>query len=198
MKIVRISLIALSLTTSVLAQGAAQVSAPPNMEILNKNWRREVINTKLNTDPFKVNDQSREVLMAQRQPTELTPKKPDVQRAVQPKPPSSKAPTSGFGRRFETYFYHAKVKNTGEKTIRAIVWGYAFLNPDTRTEIVRFQCDSKIKIGPGKSGDLIMNTSTPPSNLVDAGKTAKGQAQFLEQIIISRIEYSDGSVWQHP
>jgi hypothetical protein len=198
MKLLNLVMTGALLTAIVPAQNSSPISTPSDVEILNQSWRREVINTKLNADPFKVNDQTREALMAQRQPREVDPKKPDTTRAVQPKAPSSKAPTSGSGRRFETYFYRAKVKNTGAKTIKAIDWYYVFINPDTKAEISRFQCASKIKINSGKSADLSMNASAPPSNLIDAGKAHQGQEQFIERIIISRIEYSDGSVWQRP
>ena len=198
MKILNIVLTGALLTLTVQAQDSAGHSAPPDMEILNKSWRREVINTKLNTDPFRVNDQTREVLLSQRQPGESNPKKPDAQRSVQLKTPSSKAPSSGSGRRVETYFYRAKVKNTGDKTIRSIAWEYIFINPETKVEISRFQCLNKIKINPGKSANLMMSAAAPPSNIVDVSKLDKGQEQFIERIIISRIEYSDGSIWQRP
>lgn len=197
MKVLNIVMIGALLAAIVPAQDSRN-NAPPGMEVLNKSWRREVINTKLNVDPFRVNDQTREVLMSQKQPGEVNPKRPDTQRAVQPRTPSSKAPTSGSGRRIETYFYRAKVKNNSDKTIQTVAWEYVFINPDTKAEISRFQCSNKIKINPGKSGDLIMKASVPPSNLLDVTKLDKGQEQFIEQIIISRIEYRDGSIWQRP
>jgi hypothetical protein len=196
MKILNIVMMGALLTAIVPAQDSTNHSAAPGMEILNKSWRREVINTKLNTDPFRINDQTREVLMSQKQPSDVNPKKPDAPRAVQPKKPSSKAPTSGSGHRIEVYFYRAKVKNNSDKSIRTVAWEYVFINPDTKAEITRFQCSNKVKINPGKSSDLIMNASAPPSNLIDVTKINKGQEQFIERIIISRIEYSDGSVWQ--
>jgi hypothetical protein len=195
MKTLSTVMIGVCLTAIAAAQN---MPTPPDMEILNQSWHREVINTKLNADPFKVNDQTREILLSQKQPSEINPKKPDTTRAVQPKAPSTKAPTSGSGRRFETYFYRAKVKNIGDKTIKSIAWEYVFINPETKAEISRFQCASRIKIHPGKSGDLSMNASVPPSNVIDAGKASQGQERFIERIIISRIEYSDGSVWQRP
>jgi hypothetical protein len=198
MRILNIVMTGALLAAIVPAQDSTNNSAPPSMEILNKSWHREVINTKLNSDPFRVNDQTRDMQISQKQPSDYNPKRPDAQRAVQPKTPSSKGPSSGSGRRIEAYFYRTKVKNNSDKTIRAIAWEYVFITPDTKTEISRFQCSSKIKINPGKSSDLIMRASVPPSNVLDVTKLDKGAEQFIERIIISRIEYDDGSVWQRP
>jgi hypothetical protein len=104
-------------------------------------------------------------------------------------------PPSGL---IERFYYQVKIKNLGSKTMKSIVWEYVFFDPETRTELSRFQCTDKLKLGPGKSADLLMNSPTPPSSVIDVRKTDKGPQQFIEQIVIARIEYSDGSIWQNP
>ena len=197
MKILNVVMLGALFSTILVAQNSSNISTPPDTQILSKSWRREVINTKLDADPFAANNQYRDRVFAQKQATEYNAKKPDGQRAVQPKAPPSEKPSVEMPRGVSAmYTYQAKVKNRGDKTIKSIEWEYVFLDPETKEEISRFQCVSKVKIGAGKSGDLIMSASTPPSNLIDARKTDKGQQQFIEQILISRIEYNDGSVWQ--
>lgn len=191
-------------STIVAAQNSSNISTPPDTEILNKSWHREVINPALDKDPFKVSDPFRDAPSPQKQPNpakqqgENAVKKPSAPRPVQPRAPVAPPSPSVPKGRFETYFYQVKVKNTGDKTIRAVAWEYVFIDPETKKDINRFVCLNKVKINPGKSGDLIMSASTPPSNLIDARKADKGQQRFIEQIVISRIEYSDGSVWQRP
>jgi hypothetical protein len=96
------------------------------------------------------------------------------------------------------YVYRATVKNTGTKTIVALAWDYRFLDPDTGEEIGRRPFLQRIKIRPGKSGELIGASVHPPTRVINAAKAEKGQAKLSEQVDINRIEYADESVWQRP
>jgi hypothetical protein len=199
MKILSALLTAIFLTVLVPAQDLTNPSAPPDIEVLGKSWRREVIHTKLDEDPFKANDQQRDTMIEQKKATEYNATKGNGQRPIRPETPDSKQPSVETPKDAKgTYFYQAKIKNIGSKTIKSVEWAYVFIDSDTKEPVTRVQALNKIKINPGKSADLITSAPTPPSNLVDAGKQKKGQAQFIEQIDISRIEYSDGSVWQRP
>lgn len=92
------------------------------------------------------------------------------------------------------YRYKLTVHNTGTKTVKAIDWDYLFLDPETQAEVGRHQFTSEEKIGPGKKKDLQVLTKSPPGGIVSANKYDSEGTN--ERVIIVRIEYTDGSVWQ--
>lgn len=97
------------------------------------------------------------------------------------------------------YRYKVLLTNTGSKTIRLVDWDYVFLDPNTREEVARHQFTSEETIKPGKSKEVSVLYLTPPVKTVSAGiLTQKEPMPFTEQVVIARIQYSDGSVWQLP
>ena len=94
-----------------------------------------------------------------------------------------------------THVYRARVRNTGAKTIRVIDWGYTFLDPETRQEIGRHLYTTKVKIGPGRDGELIGRSRKPQTSTVSVKNAGK---ELGEQVVIYRLQYEDGSVWQPP
>lgn len=195
MKILSALIAVLFLTALVLAQDSTNSAAPPDIEILSKNWHREVVHAKIDEDPLRVNDQQRDIMIEQKKATEYNATKVNGQRPMRPETPDSSQPSVEMPKDPNAnYVYQAKIKNIGSKTIKSIAWAYVFIDAETKEPITRVEALNKIKINSGKAADLITNAQAPPTNVVNAGKSQK----FIEQIIISRIEYSDGSVWQRP
>jgi hypothetical protein len=92
------------------------------------------------------------------------------------------------------YSYEIRVKNTGTKTIRGLVWEYAFSDPAEKNVRSR-QYESKIKIRPGGIKSLFAKGG-PPRGVVNANQVSKMPANNSpEQVIIERVEYADGTVW---
>jgi hypothetical protein len=198
MKTLKIVMIGVCLASIAMAQEIPTTSVPADIEVVKKSWRRELINLALGVDPLKVHDEYQQAVHAQKEADKYNKKKPAGEPAVRPKTPVPKPsdlPPSGL---IERFYYQVKIKNIGNKTMKTVVWEYVFFDPETKAEISRFQCTDKVKIGPGKSADLLMNSATPPSSIIDVRKADKGQQQFIEQIVIARIEYNDGSFWQNP
>lgn len=97
------------------------------------------------------------------------------------------------------YRYKVLLINTGSKTIRLVDWDYVFLDPDTGEEVARHQFTSQETIKPGKSKEVSVLYLTPPVKTVSAGMLSKKDPMpFTEQVVIARIQYSDGSSWQRP
>lgn len=95
------------------------------------------------------------------------------------------------------YRYKVSVRNTGPKTIKAVDWDYIFFEPGTQTEVGRHQFTSEEKIRPGKNAELDMMILSPPTQTISAEALGKGKgAHFDEAVVLMRIEYADGSVWQ--
>ena len=96
------------------------------------------------------------------------------------------------------YRYKLQVRNDGQKTIKLVDWDYVFLDPDTQAEVARHLFTSEEKVGPGRVKDLDVFVLTPPVRTVNALVKGKDEPQFVEQVVLMRVVYSDGSVWQRP
>lgn len=98
----------------------------------------------------------------------------------------------------EGYKYRARVTNVGGKSIRAIVWEYRFTEAGSR-EVHSHRFRTAAMIGPGRSKELVAFSYSPPSRTINvAALGLEGSKPFEEQVLIERVEYSDGSTWQRP
>jgi hypothetical protein len=65
--------------------------------------------------------------------------------------------------------------------------------------VTRHQFLCGVDIRSGKDKELEGFSVTAPSNVVSADSIAKGvKNPFQEKIVINRVEYSDGTIWQRP
>lgn len=183
---------------SVLGQSSVKLSSvTPNIEVLQNQWRVMVRNPLLDEDPFRANNERNQAELDQKEARRVSDirirqGKPAVRPPVRMRPIESK-PLDPWA----TYFYEIKIKNNGQKEIRAIVWDYVFFEPGTQREVGRRQFISKESVDPGKTKTLIIRSTLPPTDTIEASKSdKKPRNQYSEQIIISAIEYQDGSIWQ--
>ena len=99
-------------------------------------------------------------------------------------------------RRYQ-FLYSVQVRNNGAKMIKAIDWDYVFFNLADRSELGRRQFRTEEKIAPGKSKELKFFLGTPPTQTVSIHSLVKNErANLGEGVVIVRVEYLDGSVWQ--
>jgi hypothetical protein len=177
------------------AQTPPTATVPPDIVVLQKSARVAVRNPALEDDPFSANAEFTDAQRAQ--------KISDIQNAIrakggesrEPPPPRTSKTRRTPSMQSETYIYRAKIKNAGLKTIRAVDWGYLFVDPDTQEELGRHLYSTKIKIRPGQNSDLVGRSASPQTSVVNVKSTGKEPS---EQIVIYRVEYDDGSVWQNP
>jgi hypothetical protein len=95
------------------------------------------------------------------------------------------------------YRYKLHIRNIGAKTIKLVDWDYVFLGTADGGEIARNQFTSKEKIKPGGEKELSVFTLSPPSRAVSASALSKnGQSPFNEKVVVVRVVYTDGSVWE--
>jgi hypothetical protein len=90
------------------------------------------------------------------------------------------------------------VRNDGAKTIKLVDWDYVFLDPETRQEVGRQLFTSEEKVKPGGEKDLDIFILSPPVRTVSAQGKKKDTPAFVEHVVLTRVVYSDGSVWQKP
>ncbi len=97
------------------------------------------------------------------------------------------------------FFYKASIKNTSAKTIKEIDWDYVFTDEHTGDELDRREFTSVQNIGPGKQKELTFTLPTPPTRRISVHSLDKKERSgIVEQVVIVRVTYEDGSVWQLP
>ncbi|MGH9901705.1 MAG: hypothetical protein ACRD68_07825 [Pyrinomonadaceae bacterium] len=97
------------------------------------------------------------------------------------------------------FLYKASVKNDGAKTIRAVDWDYVFFDTTTGQEVGRHQFTSDAKIEPGKTKEFSFFIPSAPAKTINVYALNKKEREGLEeQVILVRVQYSDGSAWQRP
>lgn len=95
------------------------------------------------------------------------------------------------------FVYKAQVKNTTTKTISSIDWDYIFLDRADQSEIGRQQFTSDEKIGAGKSKELSIVISKPPTQTISVTSlNTKERDGLVGRVVIVGLKFTDGSVWQ--
>ena len=198
-------------TQPAAAAVTASAPSPPDVLLLQKSWSAESRNPALDDDPFAPNADFMDAQRAQkmndlqnairsrgsesREPPQQNPSRtsdPNRPKDTFEKPKKD-APLSANRR--VTYTYRAKVKNTGARTIRLVHWGYAFLDPDTHKPLGLHRYAAKVRIRPGESAELAGRSGSPQTSTVSAANVAR---KLEEMIVIFRVEYDGGEVWQIP
>lgn len=151
---------------AALAQTPEQ--SPPNVQILSQKWSKIAI----------VQDSE----------------EPDYD--VMPAPSRSPAPNQPRTLKGTRYVYEAKVKNTGDREIRAMRWDYVFTDPETQEEVDRRRFYSTVTIHPNHEKTLEGYTRSAPMSMVSARVSAR--ALRNERVVIECIKLSDGTTWRLP
>src|SRR5215213_2283736 len=202
-------LLLVTLTSVALqAQQAASVpEGPPGVAVVKFTWRKERIpgweNNRIGSPPENY-DAMRDRIDNERriQQARNTGNKAEVARresaaklvedAKHPKDsPKTERPRDG-------YRYKVRVRNDGAKAIKLVDWDYVFLDPDTRKEVGRQLFTSEEKVRPGDARDLEVFILSPPVRTASAQGKQKETTPFIEHVILTRVVYADGSVWQQP
>jgi hypothetical protein len=97
------------------------------------------------------------------------------------------------------FVYKASFQNTGTKTIKLIDWDYVFYDSVNQNELGRREFSSVENISPGKIKEFKFFIGRPPTRTISVDALNKNERNNVgETVIIVRVEYSDGSSWQHP
>ncbi|HEV2913186.1 MAG TPA: hypothetical protein VGX92_07710 [Pyrinomonadaceae bacterium] len=101
-------------------------------------------------------------------------------------PSSSDRPSQ---RVFNGYESSLQLKNAGTKTITAIEWEHVFFtDKDRQKELRRFRLKKRSKVGPGEQKFIAQG--------IDSLSYYRLPPAANQSVVINRIEYADGSVWQ--
>jgi hypothetical protein len=157
-------------------------SKPPRMEApAREPYEPEYRQTRRPEDPRRSNPNGEPSPMEskQRQTRDLA--------RVRPAAPS-------LGKVHKGFLYEVEFQNTGDKTIKVIKYDYVFIDPNSQQVVSSHQFQMENKLSRGKTRKSSHFSTTPPTRVVSAASPA-GNA-FIEKVIINRIEYSDGTVWE--
>ena len=111
-----------------------------------------------------------------------------MEKSVQEARASKSEPRDGF-------LYRIKVKNSTTKVVEIIFWEYQFHEAENPKTLARRQFLCGVSIRPDKEKDLEGFSLSGPSDVVSVGALAD-KSRFKENVVINRIEYADGSIWQ--
>ena len=201
MKILLLFLIPLSFMT--IDQTVATVQDGSQMSVVNFKWSRARQNVDVHpteptiparavipqnktfarnariNDPAGVRDPNGDTIDGRSAAIEKS-----VQESRQPK----SEPRDGFA-------YHVKVKNNTPKIVEIVFWEYRFSEPANPDLVARRQFLCGVNIRPDKDKELEGFSLSGPSDVVSVG-TLANKTQFKEDVLINRVEYSDGTIWQ--
>jgi hypothetical protein len=94
------------------------------------------------------------------------------------------------------YSYKLKVQNGSTRTVEILFIEYQFIDaakPDTTRR--QFLCGVNIK--PSKGKEVSAFSLSGPPEVVTVGALAnKADSPFQEKVVINRVEYADGTIWQ--
>jgi hypothetical protein len=86
------------------------------------------------------------------------------------------------------------VQNGSGKSIQTIFWEYQFKESANPANVTRRQFLCSARIAPEKGKDLQVFSLFGPTNVVNVKSRTKGRAsQFLEGVLINRVEFTDGT-----
>jgi hypothetical protein len=95
------------------------------------------------------------------------------------------------------YTYRIKVQNPGKNVVEIVFWEYQFHDPADPSLVARRQFLCGVSIAGDKSKELEAFSLAGPSDIVNVSTLAnKSENPFKENVLINRVEYADGSIWQ--
>lgn len=111
-----------------------------------------------------------------------------LEKNVQESRAQKSEPRDGFA-------YRIKVKNSAAKVVEIVFWEYQFTEAENPKVLARRQFLCGVNIGPDKQKELEGFSVSGPSDVVSVGALAD-KSRFKENVLVNRIEYSDGTIWQ--
>ena len=89
------------------------------------------------------------------------------------------------------------LQNAGEKVIEILFWEYRFFDPLNPKIVARRQFLCGVNIKPAKNQELQAFSVSGPSGVISAQNAGtKSENAFQEKVVINRVEYADGTIWQ--
>jgi hypothetical protein len=95
------------------------------------------------------------------------------------------------------FAYRVKIQNASTRVIEVLFWEYQFIDPSNPQTVARRQFLCGVNIKPDKEKELQAFSLSGPTDVLSVGSLAnKSGNLFQEKIVINRVEYADGTIWQ--
>ena len=95
------------------------------------------------------------------------------------------------------FVYRVKVHNAHTKVIETLFWEYQFTDKSNATPTSRRQFLCLVRIKPDKDKDMEALSMSGPTDVISVEMLSKKSRDLLEEkVVINRVEYTDGSIWQ--
>ncbi|HEV2801163.1 MAG TPA: hypothetical protein VGW12_11740 [Pyrinomonadaceae bacterium] len=202
-------LLAAAVSGARAQQQAASTSTdnPPGLEVVKYSWSKERIGWE--RDPFSGPVENFDQMRVRtRNEKRINDAKRDGNAAeldrVTREAKADAANVEGIRRGQEQpprygFMYKVSIRNTGTLVIKSLDWDHVFFDTDTKIETGRHKFTSDEKIAPGKQKEFSVFASSPPSSTVSVHKLQKREREQVgETIVVVRVVYADGSVWERP
>ena len=113
-----------------------------------------------------------------------------IEKIVQEARTDSGKPVDGFA-------YRAKVQNASNRVIEILFWEYRFSDPSDPALVARRQFLCGVNIKPARDKELQAFSVSGPSDVVSVATLShKSDYALQEKVVINRVEYADGTIWQ--
>jgi hypothetical protein len=113
-----------------------------------------------------------------------------LERAVR----ESRSPRSDI---VEGYAYRAKVRNQSAKAVDVIYWEYQFQETANPSNLTRRQFLCGVQLKGGREKELQAFGGSGPAGTISAESLAANTVNpFAERVVVNRIEFADGAIWQ--
>jgi hypothetical protein len=101
------------------------------------------------------------------------------------------------GKPVDGFSYRAKIQNASARVIEIVFWEYQFTDPGNSSNMTRRQFLCGVNIKPAKDKELQAFSVSGPSDVISVQSLGnKSENAFQEKVLINRVEYSDGTIWQ--
>ena len=186
-------------------QPQQQAAAPPDLAVVKFNWSKERLNWE--RDPFGgPNENFDQMRVRMRNEKRILDAKAGgsqielnrVEREARADSANIERirnqPPARYG-----FMYKLTLQNNGARAVREIDWDYVFTDAATGQELGRHQFASGEKIAPGKRREFSYFIPSPPTRTVSADALNRKEREGLsERVVVVRVLYEDGTVWQRP
>ena len=114
----------------------------------------------------------------------------ELDRIVQESRSAGRVTLDGFEHRI-------KVKNAGTKVADILFWEYQFVESMNPSNVIRRQFICGVEMKPNKEKEIMAFSLSNPSSVISVESLEKSSGKpFQEQVVINRVEYTDGTIWQ--
>lgn len=187
------------------SQNGANPVAGPSVVVLDSKWSRsrqiiEQLNTPTTTPAAAMIPANKNFERNARENAPAGVRDPNadtldgrsaaLEKSVQESRTPKTKPVDGFA-------YRVKVRNASTKVVEILFWEYQFKESSNPANMVRRQFLCGVNIKPDKEKELLAFSLSGPSDVISVDSLVNRSGNlFQERVVINRVEYADGSIWQ--